>query len=129
MSVFRYWSWCYGSGLVPLLNNASSSTRKAFGAPTGVCPNCWARTDRHRLLGRQRTSVVDGGWSTTQFSLQFFGPAMLTNFELDAELDVIHERPCEARFRRLFPHNSFSPSLFWPSTARQRTSVALGVGS
>ena len=28
-------------GLVPLLDSASSSTRKALGAPTGVCPNCW----------------------------------------------------------------------------------------
>ncbi len=25
-------------GFVPLLDNASSSTRKALGAPTGVCP-------------------------------------------------------------------------------------------
>jgi len=28
-------------GLVPLLDNVSSSTRKTLGAPTGVCPNCW----------------------------------------------------------------------------------------
>src|ERR1700692_4462021 len=57
------------------------------------------------------------------------GPAMLTNLELDGELDVIHERPCESRFPRLFPIILLVPHLFWPSSARQRTLAALGVGS
>jgi hypothetical protein len=36
-------------------------------------------------------------------------PLMLTNLCLDGELDVIHAPPRETRFRRMFPHNSFSP--------------------
>ena len=36
---------------------------------------------------------------------------MLTNLELDGEIGVIHACPCDARFRRLFPHNSFGPTF------------------
>jgi hypothetical protein len=54
---------------------------------------------------------------------------MLSNLELDGELDVIHACPCETRFRRLFPTILLVPHLFWRSGARQRTFLALGVGS
>jgi hypothetical protein len=36
-----------------------------------------------------------------EFLLYSLRPAMLANLELDGELDVIHERPCEAAFQRL----------------------------
>src|ERR1700692_1308749 len=71
------------------------------------------------------TGNQDGGWST-EFLLYSLSPAMLTNLELDGELDVIHERPCEARFQRLFPIILLVPNSFWPSRARQRTSVRRG---
>ena len=54
---------------------------------------------------------------------------MLTNLELDGELDVIYACPCETSFRRLFPIVLLVPHLFCRSSARQRTSLALGVGS
>jgi hypothetical protein len=54
---------------------------------------------------------------------------MLTNLKLDGELDVIHTCPCEARFRRRFPIIRLVPHLFWRSSARVRTWVALGVGN
>ena len=45
------------------------------------------------------------------------------------ELDVIHAPQCEARFQRLFPIIPLVPNLFWRSSARQRTVVALGWGA
>ena len=54
---------------------------------------------------------------------------MLANLELDGELDVIHACPCEARFQRLFPTILLVSHLFWRSSARQRTSLTLGVRS
>jgi hypothetical protein len=46
----------------------------------------------------------------------------------NGELDVIHACPCETRFRWLFSIILLVPHLFWPSGARQRTSLALGGG-
>lgn len=56
-------------------------------------------------------------------------PSVLHRAVLGGKLDVIHAPPCEARFRRLFPIILLVPHLFWPSSARQRTSLALRVGS
>jgi hypothetical protein len=94
------------------------------------------RSLRHPALlstfaSRQMTSsdyLDNTGWST-EFLLYSLRPAMLTNLELDGELDVIPERPCEARFQRPFPIILLVSHLFWRSSARQRKSLALGVGS
>jgi hypothetical protein len=95
-------------GPAPLLDNASSLvTRKALGAPAGACPNCW----RARVVVDSRTAANLGGAWRVEYNLVFFGPPMLTNLELDGELDVIHERPCEARFQRAVSHYFFRLTL------------------
>ena len=54
---------------------------------------------------------------------------MLTNLELDGELSVIHARWAKVGFGGCSPLFFLVPHLFWRSSARLRTSLALGVGS
>jgi hypothetical protein len=90
-------------------------------------PQLFARTGHRRFLGQQPTSVVDGGWST-EFLLYSLSPTMLTQprarWRIRCQLRTTSHGP----FRWLLPH-SLSPAFSWRFVERQRTSVALGVGS
>jgi len=85
-----------GHGFLQLLDNAPSSTRKALGAPTGVCPNCW-----HVRVVVGFSDASETRWRV--FLSLSLGPAMLTNLELDGELDVIHACRPKHDFDGLFP--------------------------
>jgi hypothetical protein len=92
----------------------------------GVC--CEIRCEK--ILRREIPQALAAHSSSTltQFSLHFFGPAMLTNLELDGELGGDYAPPAKVRFAG-FCRASLSPGFSWRSSARQRTSMALGVGS
>ena len=83
-------------------------------------PQLLARTGRRRLLGQQRTSVVDGG-SSTEFLSYSLSPTMLTQPRTRWRIRCHLRTPCQGRFGGCSPLFFIVPHLFWCSSARQRT--------
>jgi hypothetical protein len=122
MSGFRYWAGRLAVLQLGSMSLFDDAPKPRYPQSTRYADRCVPQLLARQLLGRQRTSVV--GW---RMEYSVFIPSVhepRARWRIRWRLRT----SCEGRLRWLLPPISLSPGFSWRSSARQRTSLALGGG-